>query len=90
MSLMKDPSFDKCPECGNLATLRRSRAQSFFENVVKSTALFNYYRCRSCGWRGVRAKFSLKKISIKNVVIYFGLMIFVALLTRFIITRFIK
>lgn len=90
MPLMKDPSFDKCPECGSVATLRRSRPKSFFESIVKSTAIFNYYRCRNCGWRGIRANFSLKKISWKNAIIYLGLMMIVAFLTRFIITRFIK
>ncbi|PJA96951.1 MAG: hypothetical protein CO129_03805 [Ignavibacteriales bacterium CG_4_9_14_3_um_filter_34_10] len=90
MSLMKDPSFDKCPECGSIATLRRSRAQNFGESLIKSSGLFNYFRCRNCGWRGIRPNFSLKKISAKNVFIYLGLIIFVAILTRFVITRFIK
>jgi predicted RNA-binding Zn-ribbon protein involved in translation (DUF1610 family) len=90
MSLMKDPSFDKCPECGSVATLRRSRPQNTIESLVKSTGLFNYFRCRNCGWRGIRSNFSLKKISVKNAFVYLALMLFVALLTRFIITRFIK
>lgn len=90
MSLLKDPSFDKCPQCGSLATLRRSRPKSIIETLIKSTSLFNYYRCRNCGWRGLKANFSFKKISIKNVILYLGLIIFVAMLTRFIITRFIK
>lgn len=90
MSIIKDPSFDKCPECGNIATLRRSRPKSFFERIVKSTQVLNYYRCRNCAWRGIRANITFKKISWKNVFIYTGLILFVAFLTRFIITRFIK
>jgi len=90
MPLMKDPSFDKCPECGNIATLRRSRPKNFVETIIKSFLIYNYYRCRNCGWRGLRANFSLKKISLKNTIIYIGLMLFVAFLTKFIITRFIK
>jgi len=35
ISFHKDASFDKCPSCNAVGKLRRSRAKSTFEKIVK-------------------------------------------------------
>jgi len=88
LSLLKrDASFDKCPQCKAVGTLRRSRGQNTFEQAVKKINLFNYYRCRGCGWRGSRFTLRLNKISFKTVFIYLFLMFATAMLVMFVIKK---
>jgi predicted RNA-binding Zn-ribbon protein involved in translation (DUF1610 family) len=88
-SIRKDAIFDKCPKCNAIGALRRSRARTFIETLVKNSGILNIYRCRECGWRGTKTYFSLRKISIKTVFMYIAMLAFVAVLIRFIILRFI-
>ncbi|MBU0475885.1 MAG: hypothetical protein KKF62_17195 [Bacteroidetes bacterium] len=87
LSFKRDATFDKCPKCKAVGKLRRSRAQSFFEQVVKKMGIFNYYRCRECGWRGKRFSFGLNKTSLKTILIYLALMFATAIIVRFIIQK---
>ncbi len=88
-SLYKDSVFDKCPECKTVGTLRRSRGRNFFENMIKNSGFLNYYRCRECGWRGLRSNFSLKKLSWKMVFYYIIMIILTAYIVKFIVVRFV-
>ncbi len=86
-SFKKDASFDKCPKCGAVGKLRRSRAQSTKEQIVKKIGLYNYYRCRECGWRGVRSSFRLGITSFKTILLYLFLMFATAMVVRFIVQK---
>lgn len=89
LTFYKDSVFDKCPECKSIGVLRRSKARSTFEHIVKISKVWNIYRCRHCGWRGVKANFSLKKLSFKTLLIYTTIIIICAYLIRYILTRFV-
>ena len=88
-SLRKDGIFDKCPECNSIGVLRRSRAHNYYENMIIKSCMVNIYRCRECGWRGIKSNFSLKKISPKVILLYLFFILFVAVFVRFIIQRFV-
>ena len=68
--VFKDPSFDACPSCGKLSTLRRSRTKNIKEWSFKSILFFSYFRCRECGWRGKRSTLHLKIKSFRLIIIY--------------------
>jgi hypothetical protein len=87
LSFRKDASFDKCPKCKSVGKLRRSRAQSAWEQIVKKIGIFNYFRCRECGWRGSRLTFGFNKTSLKTILIYFSLMLATALIVRFVLQK---
>ncbi|PKL87662.1 MAG: hypothetical protein CVV23_14270 [Ignavibacteriae bacterium HGW-Ignavibacteriae-2] len=88
-SLRKDAVFDTCPQCNSVAKLRRSRAQGFFERLVKKSGFLNMYRCTSCGWRGIKSNFSIRKIKPKIIFYYLILMLFVAIIVRFVVIKFL-
>lgn len=88
ISFKRDASFDKCPKCKSVGKLRRSRAQSPFEQGVKKLGIVNYYRCRECEWRGSRLNVGMSKITYKTVLLYLFLMLATALIVRFIIEKF--
>jgi predicted RNA-binding Zn-ribbon protein involved in translation (DUF1610 family) len=88
-SLRKDAVFDICPECKSVGVLRRSRPRNLWERIVKSSRVLNYYRCRECGWRGMKSNFSLKKLSLRVILFYIAFILFAALVVRFIILRFV-
>ncbi len=87
MSFKKDASFDKCPKCKAVGKLRRSRAQTPWERIVKKIGISNYYRCRECGWRGTRSKYRFGNLSIKTIFIYLFLMLATAVIVRFIVQK---
>lgn len=83
----RDATFDKCPKCNSVGKLRRSRSKSTFEQIVKKIGLFNYYRCRECGWRGARFSLSFSKTSWKSIIVYLLLMFATAVLVMFVIKK---
>ena len=87
ISFKKDASFDKCPNCKAVGKLRRSRAKTPFEQGIKKLGVFNYYRCRECGWRGLRLNISIGKISLKTVLLYLFLMLATAFIVKFVIQK---
>jgi len=87
ISFKRDASFDKCPSCGAIGKLRRSRAQSTFEQVVKKLGFLNYFRCRDCGWRGSRLSFGFNKTSLKTILIYLFLMLATAVVVKFVLQK---
>lgn len=76
------PETSRCPSCGKIGTVRRSRAKNIFESVVKGTRIANYYKCRECGWRGVLRKYTVNKYSFITLVFYSALIISVAYVIR--------
>ncbi|PIQ08390.1 MAG: hypothetical protein COW71_12095 [Ignavibacteriales bacterium CG18_big_fil_WC_8_21_14_2_50_31_20] len=87
ISFKRDASFDKCPSCKAVGKLRRSRAQSVYEQVVKKLGFFNYFRCRDCGWRGSRLSFGFNKASLKTILIYLFLMLTTAVVVKFVLQK---
>ncbi len=87
ISFKKDASFDQCPKCKAVGKLRRSRAQTPWERMVKKIGISNYYRCRECGWRGKRLNFTFGKSSVKTVLIYLFLMLATAVIVKFIVQK---
>ena len=85
--LRRDATFDRCPKCNSIGKLRRSRAKSTLEHAVKKLGIFNYSRCRECGWRG--SKFSLKfsRTSFKSILIFLLLMFATAVTVMFVIKK---
>jgi predicted RNA-binding Zn-ribbon protein involved in translation (DUF1610 family) len=43
--------INACPNCNEIASLRRSRSRSIVEKILKKLA-YSPYVCRNCGWRG--------------------------------------
>ncbi len=87
LSFKKDASFDKCPQCNAAGKLRRSRSKNASEKIVKKIGIFNYYRCRDCGWRGTRLNIGFGKTSLKTLFIYLLLMIGTAVVVQFVVQK---
>jgi len=81
-----DPSYNKCPSCGEVNTLRRSRTKNLWENILKATGIYKMYRCRKCNWRGALSTIVVTAQSLKNLVSY----LVVLAITLFIILQVIK
>ncbi len=82
----KNPVFDKCPSCGEIGTLHRSRARNTKERLIKALTPFKIYRCKKCGWRGYRSTITLTLGSLKAIILY----LFLAALTAYIVIFAIK
>jgi predicted RNA-binding Zn-ribbon protein involved in translation (DUF1610 family) len=80
------PETARCPSCGKVGTVRRSRAKHIFESAIKATRVANIYKCRECGWRGVLKKYTVNKYTFITIVFYSILIISVA----YIITNILK
>jgi hypothetical protein len=80
------PETSKCPSCGKVGSIRRSRAKSTFEWIVKYSGVVNYYKCKECGWRGMLKKYLVNRYSFITVVFYVLLVIIVV----YVITTVLK
>jgi len=85
----KNPLYEKCPSCQTLGSLRKSRARSVKEKIIKLVTPYGMYRCKKCGWRGYRSKFILTKQSVKNSIVYIFLIAIVAYIVLQILKRFV-
>lgn len=86
----RDPSLSKCPSCGDVFTLRRSKARNFFEQVIRTATFFKTYRCNKCGWRGHKSTLIFTWTSLKNLAIYSAIALITAYAARKIIETMIR
>ena len=80
------PETSKCPSCGKVGCIRRSRTKNILETTVKYTGVANFYKCRECGWRGVMKKYLVNSYSFITILFY-GVLIF---LVAYVITTVLK
>lgn len=66
--LRLDPSYKKCPSCGEVNVLRRSRTKNIFESFLRFTGIYKMYRCRKCNWRGPLSTIVITMQSVKNAI----------------------
>jgi predicted RNA-binding Zn-ribbon protein involved in translation (DUF1610 family) len=87
--IKKNITLSRCPNCNDVATLRRSRSRSFFERIMKKLK-FKYYSCQKCGWRGSRFAFKLAK-NYKVLIIFYIILSFVtAVLVQKLLTSYFE
>lgn len=75
--LRLDPSYKKCPSCGEVNVLRRSRTKNIFENLLRLTKIYKMYRCRKCNWRGALSTVIITTQSFKNLSVYVIILFFI-------------
>ncbi len=85
--LKKDHIFEKCPNCGVVGRLRRSKPKTSVERSGK-LGIWAYYRCRECDWRGKKLSISMRRISYKTIILYLFLMLATAAIVRLVIQKF--
>ncbi|HAX49313.1 MAG TPA: hypothetical protein PK605_05000 [Ignavibacteria bacterium] len=76
------PETSRCPSCGKIGTIRRSRAKNLFESSIKFTRVANLFKCRECGWRGILKKYMVNKYSFITLAFYIILTVSVAYVIR--------
>ncbi len=82
----RNPLFTNCPECKAAGTLRRSRGRNTKELIIKKLTPFKFYRCRTCGWRGVLSTVKITGASLKVLMFYLS----ISALAGFIVFQFLK
>jgi predicted RNA-binding Zn-ribbon protein involved in translation (DUF1610 family) len=85
----KNPIYEKCPSCTFTGSLRKSRARTLWEKIIKNITPLGFYRCKKCGWRGYRMRFILTKKSLKNAFVYLILVLISAFIINQILKRFV-
>lgn len=86
----RDPGLSRCPSCGEINTLRRSKVRSFTETLIKSTTLWKVFRCSKCGWRGYRSYWVVTSASLKNLIVYLVFALLAGLTVRTILGKFMN
>jgi len=83
--IRKNVQLARCPNCGKIAALRRSRTRNMGEKIMKKIK-FSPYFCQSCGWRGKIFSYKTSKNFIQLVLMYVILMV----LSAYIVQKFLK
>ena len=81
----KNTQLARCPNCGKIASLRRSRTRNLFEKFFKRLK-FSPYFCQSCGWRGKIFSYRFGKNFLQLLLIYILLMI----ASAYIVQKFLR
>jgi len=81
----KNVQLARCPNCGKIAALRRSRTRNLGEKIMKKIKLSPYF-CQSCGWRGKIFSYKMSKNFFQLVLLYISLMV----LSAYIVQKFLK
>ncbi|MBN8586555.1 MAG: hypothetical protein J0M37_15820 [Ignavibacteria bacterium] len=81
------PETSKCPSCGKIGTIRRSRTKNLLETSIKLSRVANLYKCRECGWRGMLKKYTVNKYSFITLIFYIVLIVSVAYVIRQVLTK---
>ena len=84
----RNPQISRCPECNGIGTLNRSRAKNTKEQIIKKVTLFRYYRCKECGWRGMKSSIVFAPNSGKVLLFYLLIIIVTAYVVEYLIKRF--
>ena len=80
------PETSKCPSCGKIGTIRRSRARNIFETTLKYSGIASTFKCRECGWRGILKRYTVNRYSFVTLFLYAALILTAA----YIITTVLK
>ena len=88
--IYRNPAFSKCPDCKESTSLHKSRPRDMTEQIAKRLTFFRTYRCKNCGWRGYKSTLTFSKDSLKAILLYTGIIIAVAIIVKYILTKFIR
>jgi hypothetical protein len=72
------PETSRCVSCNKIGRIRRSRSRNVFESLIKMTRIWGIYKCRECGWRGIKSKISLSSDSFITIILYIAIIVVVA------------
>jgi predicted RNA-binding Zn-ribbon protein involved in translation (DUF1610 family) len=84
---LKNYFTQKCPSCGASNSLRRSKARTFNESLIKKFTFFRTFRCKDCGWRGYLSTLSINKPGLKYLFFYLALALVVAFVVETVLAR---
>ncbi len=83
--IKKNVQLSICPNCNEIATLKRSRSRSLFEKALKQMKITTFF-CESCGWRGKIFIYKLSKNYIQIIIIY----LIVIIISGYLVNKFLK
>jgi hypothetical protein len=72
------PETSRCVSCSKIGRIRRSRSRNLLESLIKMTNIWGIYKCRECGWRGIKSKISMNSNSIFTLILYLIIIVSVA------------
>jgi hypothetical protein len=81
-------STHRCPQCGTVGKVHRSRPRGFFEDLRRFIfPVFSVYRCHNCNWRGWLLRSGAKSttgrlVLAAYVVVLLALIVALVLLVR--------
>ena len=87
--IRKNISLARCPNCNDLAALKRSRTRNIFEKALKQIN-FKFYTCQSCGWRGTKFSYKFSRNFFFLVILYFLIVIVATYLVRLFLESYFK
>jgi predicted RNA-binding Zn-ribbon protein involved in translation (DUF1610 family) len=87
---MQNPLFQNCPKCGESGVLRKSHPRNWKETLINDVTFFKVYRCRKCGWRNFLSTYNSSAITLKAILFYAGLVIAVAYIVLFALSKLVK
>ena len=64
----------QCPSCPGDSSLRISRPRNSKEKLLRFITFFEIYRCKKCGWRGLKINFLFQVSTLKKILFYLFLM----------------